>query len=241
MSLEAQTAAIGRALKDIYNQPENGLIRSSFPSVMSVRQVSTVIVEIQGAEVARAHAALSPLQNGDVYTEIMDKLRVSTTMSVFLTAQTPEAFEISSVDNSTNKIDLTAKSLASNGSQQWKWAVAPLRSGSQMLYVTAYISVPIPGQTVPPLQVYQKTQVITVPVVPFYKRFWWAARDALQTNWLDLLKWSWTALIVPVALWAWKKTRPKKQRRKSKRKLFRMKNAVLPKDDNEDVPTNKVS
>ncbi|MGE5111371.1 MAG: hypothetical protein ACM3JB_10975 [Acidobacteriaceae bacterium] len=241
VGIEAKTTAIGKVLKDIYSEPEKGLIRSSFPSEISVKELSTVIVEIRGAELTQANTALPALQAGDAFAEIVNKLRVSTIMSVSLTAQTPEAFKITSIDNPSVSVDPIAKPVAANGWQQWKWSIIPLKSGSQTLYVTAYITVPVPGQDVPPLQVYQKTQVIVIPVVPLYKRSWWAARDALQVHWLDILKWSWTALFVPLGLWLWRRIKPNRERTHKKRKLFKLNKPIPAEEEHQDVPSDKVS
>jgi len=199
-SIHAETFAIAEILKSIYGQPENGLIRSSFPSSMNVNVVSAVVVEIRGPDLASTKN-LPALQSEKDMTELRNQLRVGNTMSVSLTAQDQHAFDIASQDSYGTPSEPVAKPVAPNGLQQWRWSVTPLRSGTQTLYVTAYITVPVPGENVPPLQVYLKTQIITVPVVPLYERSWWAVRDAFSNYWGDLLKWSWTALVVPLVVW----------------------------------------
>ena len=123
----------------------------------------------------------------------------------------PDAFKIESLDDyATAAGEPVPKTLPPNGFAQWNWRVTPFKSGTQTLIVRAYITVPLSGLALPPVNVYQKSQVITVPVVPLYRRGWSYTKKLVQGHLGDLLKWSWTALLVPLFAWLWKRTKKRR-------------------------------
>jgi hypothetical protein len=125
----------------------------------------------------------------------------------------PEVFDIvNSDDSSVQKGVPLAKTLPASGAAEWKWRVTPRKSGNQVLVVKGFMTIPLPGLGLPPVNIYQKEQVITVPVEPLYKRLWSSAVPLLSDHSSELLKWSWTVILFPLFAWVWKAIKKRRQR-----------------------------
>jgi hypothetical protein len=122
---------------------------------------------------------------------IGDRVKYSNTMEATLLSQD---FEITPVDNESRKF------VPSDQVTEWLWQVTPKRTGELRLYLNLYAIIDVAGKEGPvKVGTFHRTLTINVG---------WTQRagDFVKGNW----KWLWTAILVPVGLWAaGRRKRPK--------------------------------
>jgi hypothetical protein len=122
---------------------------------------------------------------------IGDRVRYSNTMEATLLSQD---FDITPVDNESRKF------VPSDEVTEWLWQVTPKRTGKLRLYLNLYAIINVAGKEGPvKVGTFHRTLTINVG---------WTERagDFVKGNW----KWLWTAILVPVGLWAaGRRKRPK--------------------------------
>lgn len=122
---------------------------------------------------------------------IGDSVRYSSTMEATLLSQD---FEITPVDNESRKF------VPADAVTEWLWQVTPKRTGTLRLYLNLYAIIDVAGKE-GPVKVGTFHRTLTINVT-------WTQRagDFVKGNW----KWLWTAILVPVGLWAaGRRKRPK--------------------------------
>jgi Divergent InlB B-repeat domain len=122
---------------------------------------------------------------------IGDRVKYSSTMEATLLSQD---FDITPVDNESRKF------VPSDQVTEWLWQVTPKRTGTLRLYLSLYAIIDVAGRE-GPVKVGTFHRTLTIDVA-------WTQRagDFVKGNW----QWLWTAVLVPVGLWAaGRRKRPK--------------------------------
>jgi Divergent InlB B-repeat domain len=122
---------------------------------------------------------------------IGDRVKYSSTMEATLLSQD---FDITPVDNESRKF------VPADEVTEWLWQVTPKRTGKLRLYLNLYAIIDVAGKEGPvKVGTFHRTLSINVT---------WTQRagDFVKSNW----QWLWTAILVPVGLWAaGRRKRPK--------------------------------
>ena len=86
--------------------------------------------------------------------------------------------------------------MSGTGFSQWVWSVTPLQSGTHNLYLTVNVVVNVPGYGAQKKQIPVLSQTVQVRSDVGYSasHFW-------SSNW----QWLMTTLLIPLALWLWRK------------------------------------
>ncbi|MEO8727692.1 MAG: hypothetical protein ABI383_16385 [Acidobacteriaceae bacterium] len=202
-----QQETIDAELTNFYNQPANGLYRISQPEELTVGDSATVVVELRGVQALTVTPP--PLQSGPNVQESGDKVRVSDQMSVKMVSEEAGAFEVKSAESASD--EPIAKTLPPNYFASWRWNVKALKAGTYHLHVFVYLPHPIAGADLAPSVVYDRMQPpIVVSAVPLIAQAKNTIVDTLKGHWLDILKWAWLALFVPLGHFLWKRMRGSK-------------------------------
>jgi hypothetical protein len=117
------------------------------------------------------------------------EVRITAQMEARLSGQN---FDILAVSPETQAV-------SSTGETNWEWDVKPNQTGAQQLHLTLSSLVMVNGSATP-MVVEQLDRHIAVAVS-------WTeeSRQFLRDNW----KWLWTAVLVPLGAWIWKKRKGK--------------------------------
>jgi Divergent InlB B-repeat domain len=115
--------------------------------------------------------------------KIGDRIKYSSTMEAVLRSQD---FEIDPVDIESRKF------VPADQDTEWLWQVTPKKTGDLRLFLTLYAIIDVAGKE-GPVKVGTFHRTLTINVT-------WTQRagDFFKDNW----KWLWTAILVPVGLWA---------------------------------------
>jgi hypothetical protein len=123
--------------------------------------------------------------------KIGDRIKYSSTMEAVLRSQD---FEIDPVDNEARKF------VPADQDTEWLWQVTPKKTGNLRLFLTLYAIIDVAGKE-GPVKVGTFHRTLTINVT-------WTQRagDFVKDNW----KWLWTAILVPLGLWAIRKRAERK-------------------------------
>jgi hypothetical protein len=113
------------------------------------------------------------------------KIKVSNRMEARLTGY---QFQIT-------KVTPEVQAVSRNEQTEWKWEIEPKEAGRHNLYLTINALLEIDGQSTPrSIKTFDKQIEVHVTTTQWAKRFF-------EKNW----QWLWTALLVPVVVWLWKR------------------------------------
>jgi hypothetical protein len=188
--------------------PPIGTLPGTAPDVVSqaVLGLPTAFVAFNAprtlgrGETATIQLLLSPASKSireleDRLSEVGDKIgariRYSSTMEAVLRSQD---FEVDPVDSKSRKF------VPSDQDTEWLWQVTPKKTGDLRLFLTLYAIIDVAGKE-GPVKVGTFHRTLTIRVT-------WTQRagDFFKDNW----KWLWTAILVPVGVWAIRKRAERK-------------------------------
>jgi hypothetical protein len=169
-----------------------GQVAINHPEQMKVSRADTVRVRISRSQ---AEALSQGLPTEGHETE-QSAIAVSTSMKVQLSGE--PYFDITALDD-------TEQLITNKGYTEWSFTVTPLRSGKLPLHVRITAIVRAAGiEKMKDFPV--KDEIIQVQVSPLA-----TVGAFVSKNW----QWLWSAILVPIALWLWKRRKNQKGDSKS--------------------------
>jgi hypothetical protein len=159
-----------------------GRVLFDCPPVMRVQHSDRVEVRVSGDP---KEDLASGLQGRGVQIE---PSKIAPVMKVTLTPDEDGVFDVKQLSE--------AEQLTGGSYSQWVWSVTPLKAGTHNLYVTVNVVVDVPGLGPQKREIPVLTQAVKVRTDVSYStgQFW-------RKNW----QWLMTTLVIPLALWWWKK------------------------------------